>query len=259
MCATGFDILTGRDRVQAFELPRWPDEHLATLSLFFCAFRHSTVMFNRKVLGPDILEYRRGYAHAEDFELFRRVSASAPTRILPEPLIAYRMHAQSVTTTRGREMRRTHLRIVEENLRALGEPVHMPALLDVTSPPDAELLGDMLRLDAALRAARARVAPENLHPYDVGVEGMFFFLLHMANDEYGSALAVAFLDATNGWGRLRRRERLPLQAFRSTPALAGGLWRTLRETEAFRRRLGSRPLAQVVQERAAAQAPAGGA
>lgn len=252
MCGTGFDIVNEQDRVQAFETPHWPDEDLPVLSRFFCAFRHSTVMFNRGVLGADVLVYRTGYAHAEDFELFRRVTAHAPTRILPQALIAYRVHRQSVTATRAREMRRTHLRVVQEALRETGEPVRLGPLLEPASPMSADLLEDMLRLERAIQAVQARAPATQQRAYDEGARGMFFFLLHLAQEEYGSRLATAFLDATDGWARLRRRERLPLQRLRRAPRLAGGVWRAILDIEQLGTQLRSRPLAQVVAERASA-------
>jgi len=250
LCATGFDLVFDGDRVEIFTAgERWADEDLPSISLFFTAFRHSTVMFNRPVLGPDVLHYAPECPHAEDFDLFGRITAEHPARLIRDSLLAYRTHEASVTSLHVRTMRRTHLRVVQRNLRAFGCDTEIEALLADPSEPGETLLRQMTRFyEAAREAAAGRPAEERVG-LTIGVEGFFFLLLVMAEEEHGPAFAARFLDETGGWAMMRRRERYPLQTFRRSPGLAKAVWEGFRRMDRWERRRRSRPLQRVLAER----------
>ena len=87
--------------------------------MFFTIFMHPTVVYNRKVIRDEHSPITtQKYQHAEDFDLFGRLAGRFPAAMIPENLIVYRIHAGSVTNRHKQEMRRTHLRIVAENLSA---------------------------------------------------------------------------------------------------------------------------------------------
>ncbi|TKB12002.1 MAG: glycosyltransferase family 2 protein, partial [Mesorhizobium sp.] len=116
LCGAGFDTLLGNRVVRGAPDPIFQDNSLRILSMFFTIFMHSTVVYNRNVIEEDVLYYDTSYKHAEDFDLFRRLTDRYPAAMIPESLIAYRIHDESVTNRHKREMRRTHLKIVAENL-----------------------------------------------------------------------------------------------------------------------------------------------
>lgn len=235
MCGTDFHVIDRGRGLYAPRLPAFPDEDLPILSLFFTAFRHSTIMFNRSVLGPDLLRYDPAYVHAEDFDLFRRITAAHATRIIHEPLLAYRVHDQSVTITASQQMRRSHLRIVSENLQRLGSEVKIAALLQLSADP-GEALEEMVNLAAqvlelpTLRPASERTA------FEQGCRNFFFFLRAMALDEFGYSFAAQFLERTRSWALMRRREAYLLRMFKGVPALGDLAWRCLERID--RRRAG---------------------
>jgi hypothetical protein len=240
MCGTDFHLLHG-DKTEPLDsmTTARPDVELPVLSQFMTSFRHSTVMFNRAVMAPDLLLYDPSYPHAEDFDLFRRITAAHPAAIVREPLLAYRIHPHSVTETASRQMRRTHLRILFENLERLGVRVKAPALLSLNAPP-AYVLEQMAQLHRLLMTLPDR-APEALRPaYQLGVDTTFFFLREMAISEHGMGFACDFLDQTEGWGRMRRREAYALKALRGAPAVAGWTWSVMKGWDKTTLRLRSR-------------------
>lgn len=190
------------------------------LSLFFTIFLHSTVMYNRKVIPEDMLIYDPSYVHAEDFDLFRRIVGEFPAAMIDESLVAYRIHDDSVTAKHKRQMRRTHLKIVAENLER-------QALID---DPDALLdIGATVAPDTVRRAADCMLAIEGKIAERVGtaspsyVEGalcLFYFLYQFIADEQRPELTHAFLVQTGKWEVIRRRERYGLRAAVVAPWLS---------------------------------------
>jgi glycosyltransferase involved in cell wall biosynthesis len=252
LCGTDFHLLHGNGKEPLdSETQSRPDEELPILSQFFTAFRHSTVMFNRAVMAPDLLRYDPAYPHAEDFDLFRRITAVHPAAIVREPLLAYRMHAASVTGTAARHMRRTHLRIMSENLERLGVRIKAPALLSLSAPP-AQVLEQMVRLHQLLSTLVKRAPSAQREAYELGAENTFYFLREMAISEYGIAFACDFLDRTEGWRRMRRRETYTLKALRGAPLVAEWTWNAMRgwDKTSLRlrsRRIGPMPLADGIR------------
>jgi glycosyltransferase involved in cell wall biosynthesis len=244
MCGADFHLLQGdgTEPLDSMTTAR-PDEQLPILSQFFTAFRHSTVMFNRSVMAPDLLRYDPSYPHAEDFDLFRRITAAHPAAIVREPLLAYRIHPGSVTGSASRQMRRTHLRILFENLERMGARVKAPALLSFDAPR-GHVLEQMVELNQLLLAVAGR-SPEPLRPaYELGADTTFFFLREMAISEYGMGFACDFLDRAGGWRRMRRRETYALKALRRTPLVADWAWSALRGWDSRTLRQRSRRLVQ---------------
>jgi glycosyltransferase involved in cell wall biosynthesis len=228
MCGTDFHILLGDEGPLDSMTEARPDEDLPILSQFFTAFRHSTVMFNRAVMAPELLRYDRSYPHAEDFDLFRRISAAHPVAIVREPLLAYRMHPNSVTERASGQMRRTHLRILSENLERMGVRVSAPALMALDAPPPL-VLDQMVELYEQV-CALTRRAPEPVRSaFELGRDTFFFFLREMAMSEYGMGFACDFLDRTEGWRRMRRREAYALKALRRAPLVAEWTWSAMQD------------------------------
>jgi len=239
LCGTDFHVIH-RKGVHASGLQPWPDGDLAVLSLFFTVFRHSTVMFNRRVLKPGQLRYDPGYPHAEDFELFRRISGAHESRIIQQPLLGYRVHDGSVSKTAAKAMRRSHLKIVCENLRALGVEVAVPALMEDEPVPEAAL-DDMVRLaELTLRLPASRPASERA-AFQVGCTNLFFFLREMALHEFGAGLAARFLDRAQGWGYMRRREVYLLKTLKGAPVLARFAWASLETVDRMQTRVWVEP------------------
>ncbi|MBM2710886.1 glycosyltransferase [Mesorhizobium caraganae] len=191
--------------------PAFRSGRLDILSMFFTIFMHPTVVYNRKVIGNDDLYYDPKYRHAEDFDLFRRLAHRFPATISPENLLVYRIHAGSVTMRHAKEMRRTHLRIVAENLQREG-------LAEATA--DLRDIGEIVSFDTVARAAsfiraleeRISTLPASTRPsFEAGALNLFYFLYQLVSDEREPPLTHELLTRTARWNFIRRREQYALR------------------------------------------------
>ncbi|RAZ84699.1 glycosyltransferase family 2 protein [Mesorhizobium hawassense] len=198
---------------------------LPVLSKFFTLLMHPTVVYNRRVIADADLHYDGGYRHAEDFDLFRRLAGRYPVAVMPESLLVYRLHPGSVTSLHGSEMRRTHLRIVGENLEREGL---------AESSADLRAIGDDVSLDSVRRAAafiralEERIAglPAASQPsFAAGALNLFYFLYQLVNDEERPALTHELLTLTGKWNAIRRREKYALSPGAWVPWLSqASMW-----------------------------------
>jgi len=224
MCATGIDILEAGRLWRARDEPIFREGDLRVLSQFFCVFIHATVMFDRRVLG-DLLHYDASYQHAEDFELFSRIVATAPVRLLQTPLLAFRMHDNRVSKRYQEEQRETHLRIVAENLRADGFALDEGALRAIAAEKNRDTV---LRVAAMLSDLDEQIAlrPVLERPsYQEGMVQLVHFLMHVLLDAKQAPLLCELLDRTRNWRTIRRRERAILRLASRMPMLASELMR----------------------------------
>ncbi|WEX75326.1 glycosyltransferase family 2 protein [Sinorhizobium numidicum] len=212
LCGTGIDTLIGDRIVRGAPNPIYRSGSLRILSMFFTIFMHSTVVYNRKVIPEDMLHYDAGYVHAEDFDLFRRTAERFPAMMIDDALVAYRIHGDSVTSKHQRQMRRTHLKIVAENLEREGLFDDTSALREIgvtiTEGTVRNLADFILALDDKISAQPM----ETLGAYQDGALCFFYFLFQLILDEERPELAHAFLTRTGKWGLIRRRERYGLLA-----------------------------------------------
>ena len=196
-------VLKGRlDPVFRLSLPE--------LAKFFTIFLHPTVVYNRKVISEADLHYDGAYRHAEDFDLFRRLADRYPAALMPESLLVYRVHPGSVTSRHGKEMRRTHLKIVGENLERLGLAQECG---DLRAVGDRVCLDTVRRAAAFIRALEERIAilPDPTRPsFEAGALNLFYFLYQLVNDEERPALTHELLTLTGKWNAIRRREKYAL-------------------------------------------------
>lgn len=207
-----FDTLfTPRRARPATEPEGQTPEDLAILSHFFTILRHPTVMFRRSRLPPDVLAYDAGYPHAEDFDLFRRVARHASVRQGTEPMLAYRLHPESVSVRHEEVMQRTHLRILEEEMA-----LHFPALAgtgveSIADRVDAQSVAaasEFIRRFWWLIAASSGQEARVLH---IAGRTCFYLLFSMIANAGDYRLGCDFADATGRWDLIRRRERLLLR------------------------------------------------
>lgn len=123
VCATQTRVLEGatfRDR-------RVPTEHddIAAELVFGNCIAHPSVMIRRDVLDLHGLRYDPDVRRSQDYELWTRMVRLTRFCTLPEPLLAYRKHAASVSSIQSDEQARTRGEIALRYLERLD-----PALPD---------------------------------------------------------------------------------------------------------------------------------
>lgn len=87
--------------------------------LFGNPMANSTAFLNRTNIPRRALRYRSGFAYADDYELWSRLSEEAIFSNLPEVLVRYRLHPTSITSLHGDGLRQTANRVRAHALRCL--------------------------------------------------------------------------------------------------------------------------------------------
>ena len=226
MCGTDYDEIIGARLYPSEGRAALAACDLRILSLFFTLFTHSTIAFNRAVIGAEALHYDPDYTCVPDFELTRRVAARHRVALIPERLLAYRIHPDSISSRQRKRVVRMHLRVVAENLaRDLG--VDTGCLEELGRGfAEGRIAGELsdrvgrCLLEIERRAGTA--APADLPSYRLGLENLFRYLCGVFRD-HDPALLCRFLDATGKWALAPRRDRLWLGAWRRSRLLGSAM------------------------------------
>lgn len=245
-CGSGIDMLVGNRLVRGASSPIYRTCDLRVLALFFTIFIHSTVVYNRRAIPDDLLRYDPGYLHAEDFDLFRRIAERAPAAMIEESLVAYRIHETSVTSKHKQQMRRTHLRIVSENLQREGlaaAPDLLRGIGEAVTRTTVHRAADFL---LALDSGIAALPDETRRSYEEGALNLFYFLYQLINDAEKPALTHEFLSRTGKWDIIRRREKYGLLAAVQAPWLSRFSITATRRIDAVSRYCQSIPAATIL-------------
>ena len=246
LCGSGIDTLLGDRIIRGTPNPIYQPASLRALSKFFTIFIHSTVVFNRRVIPQDMLTYDAHYVHAEDFDLFRRVTDRFPAMMIDEAMVAYRIHGNSVTNKHKRQMRRTHLKIVAENLERERLCDNPQALNDIGLAVTAETIGNAANSILALEDRISGYPKQGRAGYEEGALNLFYFLYQLVSDERRPQLTHEFLTRTGKWGLIRRRERYGLIAGVHAPWCSSMSLAAMRRMDALSRYLQSVPAANVL-------------
>lgn len=108
----------------------YPESHdqIRAYALFDCPFAHPTVVFRRQLFLNNRLMFDAGYYPTEDYELWARAMELFPCYNLPEVLLRYRVHAQSMTGADWEEMDTQAARVAGRQLNRLGLTISAEAL-----------------------------------------------------------------------------------------------------------------------------------
>jgi glycosyltransferase involved in cell wall biosynthesis len=246
ICGSDVDTMQGERILRGTPNPIYRSCELRVLSLFFTLFIHSTVVFDRRVIPQDILRYDAGYPHAEDFDLFRRITGRLPAVMIEESLIVYRVHGESVTSRHKREMRQTHLKIVGENLEREGLSAAPEGLLAIGERVGPETIRSAADWLLALEDAITALPEGQRASYEVGALNFFYFLYQLLGDEQRPDLTHELLTKTCKWGVIRRRERYSLLAGARAPWFSLASIAINRRVDAVARYLKSVPAAALL-------------
>lgn len=213
LCGCHYDTILFDHKISSSEpLDCVTQEELAMLSLFFTMLLHPTVMFRRSVIGAEHLTYDDGYPFAEDFELFRRIAREHPVELLRTRQLAYRVHPGSVSATRKSVMRRTHLRIVEENFHRADLGVSAAGVAEIAEVVSVKTVTRAAKFIRELDGLSTRDASSLRAAVAAGANNLFYFFFDLIKDCPDSRFIRVYLDLCNKWHCIRRREVLILKA-----------------------------------------------
>ncbi|WFB35664.1 glycosyltransferase [Kiritimatiellota bacterium B12222] len=101
---------------------RYPVGHdaIRAFVLFNCPFAHPTVMFRKNVFLEHDLFYDGSFYPTEDYELWTRLVHHFPVANLPQVLLDYRVHAQSMTGSDWENMDAQACRLMKQQFADLG-------------------------------------------------------------------------------------------------------------------------------------------
>jgi len=104
------------------ELWKYPkqDEVIRIELLLRNQLAHPSIMLRRSIIEVHQLRYNSNYYTSQDYDLWVRMSDYCQLANLPEPLISYRHHAQSVSATKQRLQRKNTNQIRLYQLNKLG-------------------------------------------------------------------------------------------------------------------------------------------
>jgi glycosyltransferase involved in cell wall biosynthesis len=132
-----------------------------------CPLPHPSVMARREVLVA-AGGYCDRFAHAEDFELWLRLSRAHGFANLPQPLLDYRIHPQGVSVTRLREQLLATERALRERRGDLPEDIASTAAFRRHFSDQAFLRAELLMRAGCGDEARAlyeTISTELNHPW----------------------------------------------------------------------------------------------
>lgn len=97
VCGSAIRIVKGRFSCYA-RYPETHDEIICSLAIYKRAVCHPSVMLRRSVLDREEICYTSDYRHVEDLSLWHGLAQKTRFHNLREPLLAYRMHSEQVST-----------------------------------------------------------------------------------------------------------------------------------------------------------------
>ncbi len=89
--------------------------------LFGCLppFFHSSSFINHQLLLDNHIRYNNKYRYSQDYELWTRTTRIANTYIIPEPLLIYRMHKESIGHAKRNLQKECDYGIIQDQLNYL--------------------------------------------------------------------------------------------------------------------------------------------
>ena len=96
------------------------DNDIKLQMLHHCRFCHPTVIIRKQVLDDYNLTYSADYPHAEDYELWARMSFITKFANIQKILLKYRIHSSSVTFTYTGTQRKNSDRVIEYFFNKIG-------------------------------------------------------------------------------------------------------------------------------------------
>lgn len=121
LCGTDADYLFFRNRIMQMPHRRASSSDIRIINIFEVFFVHPTVMFNKKIMDNAKFRYNPDFSHAEDYELFGRISFSHPVTLINATGVVVRRQAHDSVAQRHRaEQVSSHFRVMVAQLKRFG-------------------------------------------------------------------------------------------------------------------------------------------
>lgn len=110
--------------IDSYRVARYPthNDAIRCRLLFHSAFAHPATMARRSVLNAESPLYQSDYKHAEDYDLWERLSHRTEMANLEEVVLEYRLHDQQVTQSNLKTMIANGNRVRLRQLERFGQP-----------------------------------------------------------------------------------------------------------------------------------------
>ncbi|NJJ38390.1 glycosyltransferase family 2 protein [Paenibacillus apii] len=116
VCGTGYTT----NYLGPVKLNPMNHEEIKVWLLFYCCILHPSVMMRRSSVNRLHIRYDSNYPHAEDYELWNRLSTCAQLANIPHNLMYYRLHGGQVSNTHRAIQDDSARRIRQRQLSGLG-------------------------------------------------------------------------------------------------------------------------------------------
>lgn len=103
------------------------DKGIKSQLLFYNTFIHPTTFFKTEVIKK--YKYQADYHYAEDYYLLSQIAARYPMANHAEQLLLYRVHELNTTSTKTKEMKQAHIKVIDYQLSVLLRKKITPSFL----------------------------------------------------------------------------------------------------------------------------------
>ncbi len=117
ICGSWFEYYGDINGISCYESQ---DNDIKLQMLYNCSLCHPTVVMRRDVLIDNSLLYSKDYLHAEDYDLFVRISYVSKMSNIPKVLLRYRKHTQSVSYKYNNIQLNNSYRIIQNLFNHIG-------------------------------------------------------------------------------------------------------------------------------------------
>lgn len=121
VCGSWFEIFGSKSKLTKYCAA---NDDIKIRMLFQCHFCHPAVVIRKSVLQQFNLRFNYDFIHAEDYELWIQVSKHAQLANVPQVLLKYRVHENSVSSKYQAQQWQNTLRIIKIAFQQLGVDVN---------------------------------------------------------------------------------------------------------------------------------------
>ena len=109
ICGTWFENFGDLSGITRYAISH---DEIAFGLLYQSQFCHPTVMFRKSVLDNNELRYNETFTTAQDYELWSRIILKTQAFNIPEVLLKYRFHSQSISSTKKEQQLENRNKII---------------------------------------------------------------------------------------------------------------------------------------------------